>query len=110
MKYFALLLALALCACSTTPQPPVVPDVPVVQQKTTVNIEPGLIAPCAPLQPLTAQEYSQGDSTTMISIWASQYDACAKRFTKFVNLVGPVLNINEAPSSPVPASATTITQ
>jgi len=101
---------LALSACmNAQPKPMVVPNLPLIAPKTSVNIEPGLIATCTPLQKLDpTKTYSQEDSLRVTAIWASAHDDCSKRFSKYVDLTSKALNINQVPS-PVPASAPTET-
>jgi hypothetical protein len=96
MKKFAALLAvLALAGCETAPPQPVVPNVPLVAQKTEVVIPTGLTAACPPLTKLDQQSYTQGDATDALKIWFNQYDLCAGRFSQFVTVVAPALNIKE---------------
>lgn len=95
MRFLILVSLLALAACDTAPKQPSVPDVPVVAPKTEVVIPAGLTAACPPLQPLTQASYSQGDSLDALKGWFNQYDLCSKRFSKFVGIVAPALNIKE---------------
>lgn len=95
MKVLKFIPALALVACSTAPQTPAVPDVPVVAPKTQVVIPTGLTAACPPLKPLTQTSYTQGASLDALKVWFGQYDVCAKRFSEFVSVVSPALNIKE---------------
>jgi len=101
MKKLFIVSALVLAGCATSPEKPVVPDVPIVPQKQTVNIPPGLIAPCAPLTPLdqTRTGYSQGDSVDVVQVWADEHTDCAVRFQNFVNIVSKYLNINLDPNA-----------
>ena len=104
-KISALLAFLALCGCETAPPQPVVPNVPLVAQKTQVVIPTGLTAACPPLKKLTLGSYTQGDSTDAVKVWFDQYNLCAGRFSQFVSVVAPALNIKElAPAVPVAAS------
>lgn len=76
----------------------VAPDVPLIAPKTAVVIPQGLIADCPPLTLLTeGKSYTQGDALDAINIWKGQYDDCAVRFKKYVDLTGKALNINEVP-------------
>jgi hypothetical protein len=106
MKKIAALLAfLALTACETAPPQPVVPNVPVLPEKTQVVIPTGLTATCPPLKKLDQPSYTQGESTDALKIWFNQYDLCAGRFAQFVTVVAPALNIKElAPAVPTAAS------
>jgi hypothetical protein len=106
MKKIAALLAfLALTACETAPPNPVVPDVPVIQEKTQVVIPTGLTATCPPLKKLPQASYTQGEATDALKGWFDQYDLCAGRFAQFVSVVAPALNIKEvAPAAPTEAS------
>jgi hypothetical protein len=110
MKKIAALLAfLALAGCETAPPQPVVQNVPVVAPKTQVVIPTGLTAACPPLKKLTLTSYTQGDSTDALKVWFDQYDLCAGRFSKFVGVVAPALNIKElAPAAPAGASVPTV--
>lgn len=94
-KIAALLAVLALAACGTAPPPPVVPNVPLVAQKTEVVIPTGLTAACPPLKPLTQANYTQGMAVDALKVWFNQYDLCAGRFSQFVTVVAPALNIKE---------------
>jgi hypothetical protein len=106
MKKIAALLAfLALAGCDTAPPQPVVPNVPVVAPKTQVVIPTGLTDACPPLKKLSQSSYSQGESTDAVKVWFNQYDLCAGRFSKFVGVVAPALNIKEVdPAAPQAAS------
>lgn len=96
MKLLKLIPLLALLsACASAPQAPVVPDVPVVQPKTQIVIPTELTMPCPPLKKLTQTSYSQGASVDALKVWFDQYDTCASRFSKFVTVVAPALNIKE---------------
>ena len=93
-------LIATLTACSSAPPKPVVPDVPVIAEKTTVVIPPGLIAACPPLAVLDeSRAYTQGDTLDVLAVWINLYGTCAARFEKYVTLTSKVLNINESPSS-----------
>jgi hypothetical protein len=101
---YSLIVVCALSACTLAPpkSPIVVPDLPVIAPKATVNVEPGLIATCPPLTPLdSTKAYDQEDSLRIIDIWSTQYDTCSKRFAKYVDLTVPVLNINQGPTPAV---------
>lgn len=105
MKVLKFVPILVLVACTTTPQAPVVPDVPVVAPKTQVVIPTGLTAACPPLKPLTQTSYTQGASLDALKVWFGQYDVCAKRFSEFVSVVSPALNIKElGPQNPSDSS------
>lgn len=107
MKILLLTLVLVLTACTTAPPVPSVPDVPLVPQKQTVNIEPGLIAPCAPLTNLDpTRNYTQGDSVDVVKVWADEYTDCSTRFQKFVEIISKALNINEDPALLTPFGPT----
>lgn len=95
MRLLSLLIVISLAACKTAPENPSVPDLPVVQPKTEVVIPAGLTAPCGPLKPLTMGSYTQGDSLDALKVWFDQYDSCSKRFSAFVGVVSPALNIKE---------------
>lgn len=93
-----------IAACATTPKP-VVPDVPAIAPKTTVVVPAELIAPCPPLAKLdTTRPYNEGDTLDALTAWFNQYDLCAARFRKYVDLTGKALNINEAPVNTPSAS------
>jgi hypothetical protein len=102
-KIATLLAALALTACVNAPPQPVVPNVPLVAQKTEVVIPTGLTDACPPLTKLSLPSYTQGDSTDALAVWFNQYNMCARRFSKFVGVVTPALNIKEVDPA-VPAS------
>lgn len=105
-KIAALLAVLALTACVNAPPKPVVPDVPVLPEKTQVVIPTGLTATCPPLKKLTQASYTQGEAADALKVWFNQYDLCAGRFEQFVTVVAPALNIKElAPAVPAAASA-----
>lgn len=95
MRLLALIIVLSLAACKTVPETPPAPDLPVVQPKTEVVIPAGLTAPCGPLKPLTMTSYTQGASLDALKVWFNQYDLCSKRFSEFVGVVAPALNIKE---------------
>jgi hypothetical protein len=101
---------LVLTSCTLGPPKPVVPDVPALPaQKQTVTIPSGLIADCDPMtKPDSTRAYTQGQSLDIVKVWRDEYTDCASRLHRFVAVVTPVLNINEAPagaSAAVPASA-----
>jgi hypothetical protein len=102
MKKLAILIAvLTLAACETAPTTPVVPNVPLLQEKTEVVIPTGLTAKCPPLTKLDKSSYTQGESLDPLKVWFDQYDLCAGRFEKFVGVVAPALNIKElTPAQP----------
>lgn len=93
MKLLWIAPLFVLAACSTAPQP--VPDVPLVAQKTEVVVPPELIAPCGPLTPLSKTSYNQGETLDVLKGWFNQYSDCSARFSKFVGIVKPALNIKE---------------
>lgn len=104
MKKIIALLAFALSACAGAPQP-VVPNVPLLPEKTQVVIPTGLTAACPKLAPLTQASYTQGEAADALKVWFNQYDLCAGRFAQFVSVVAPALNIKElAPATPQAAS------
>jgi hypothetical protein len=105
-KLAPLFAALMLSACAVTPPPaPVVPNVPVIPEQTQVVIPTGLTDACPPLKPLTQASYTQGESAKVLKGWFDQYDLCAGRFSQFVTVVTPALNIKEVdPQVPQAAS------
>jgi hypothetical protein len=104
MKYAALLAALLIAGCATAPPPPPPPpDLPVIAPKTQVVIPTGLTAACPKLAPLTQPSYTQGQLADVLKGWFDQYDLCAGRFSQFVSVVAPALNIKEVDPA-VPAS------
>jgi hypothetical protein len=104
-KLATLFAALVLSACAVTPPKPVVPNVPVLPEQTQVVIPTGLTAACPALKPLTKASYTQGEAANALKGWFDQYDLCAGRFSQFVTVVTPALNIKEvAPQFPQAAS------
>ncbi len=101
-KLVFILAAVMLSACVSAPPPPVIPNVPLLQEKTQVVIPTGLTAACPPLKPLDQANYSQGMAVDALKVWFNQYDLCAGRFSQFVTVVTPALNIKEV--GPQPAS------
>jgi hypothetical protein len=95
MKKLVFILALLLAACGTAPPQPVVPNVPLLPEKTQVVIPTGLTETCPPLKKLTQPSYTQGEAVTALKVWFDQYDLCAGRFAQFVSVVTPALNIKE---------------
>lgn len=104
-KLFSILAALTLTACANTPPQPIVPNVPLLPEKTQVVIPTGLTDVCPPLKPLDQASYTQGMSVGALKVWFDQYDLCAGRFSQFVTVVTPALNIKEVgPAVPAVAS------
>ena len=78
--------------------------VPVVPQKTTVNVDPTLVTYCETQPPIPVQKYSQKQSLQAAEYWQNLYTVCAGKQRKLVDLTAKAFNL-PTPQPPKPAAA-----
>jgi len=91
-----------LYGCGT--QPPQPNPVPVVPEKTTVNVDPALVTYCEQQPHIPVQKYSQKQSLQAAEYWQNLYTVCAGKQRKLVDLTAKAFNL-PTPQPPKPAAA-----
>jgi hypothetical protein len=94
-------LVLGACTLFQPKQPEVViPNVPVVAQKTTVVIPQSLLQDCQPLSKLVPnQAYNQGQFLDAFNVWDGEHTDCMLRFNKLRDLTAKAFNIQIVPQN-----------